>query len=179
MNKSILTYKMKFSAIFFLGIVFGSSFYPDSARKEINFPAIVTSSAGKEIDVAALAKAHIMIVVTIKATWCPVCRQQLLRIKEQLGDFEKCNASFLVLSPGSNEAVQEVKFNTDFPFPFIPDQNFSIAKKLDLILSPEEIMPAIVILNEDLSVKWIRKGRNALNFGDAELKYYLGCANWI
>ena len=179
MNKSILTHKIKFSAIFFLGIVFGTSFYTDSARKEINFPAIVTSSAGKEIDVAALAKAHIMIVVTIKATWCPVCRQQLLRIKEQLGDFEKCNASFLVLSPGSNEAVQEVKFNTDFPFPFIPDKNFSIAKKLDLILSPEEIMPAIVILNEDLSVKWIRKGRNILNFGDAELKDHLGCANWI
>ena len=179
MNKGILKHRMKFSAIFFLGIVFGSSFETDSARKEIYFPATVTSSAGKEIDVAALAKAHIMIVVTIKATWCPVCRQQLLRIKEQLGDFEKCNASFLVLSPGSNEAVQEVKFNTDFPFPFIPDQNFSIAKKLDLILSPEEIMPAIVILNEDLSVKWIRKGRNALNFGDAELKDHLGCANWI
>ena len=83
------------------------------------------------------------------------------------------------LSPGSNEAVQEVKFNTDFPFPFIADQKFSIAKELDLILSPKEIMPAIVILNKDLSVKWIQKGRNALNFGDAELKEYLGCANWI
>ena len=179
MNKGILTTKMKFSAIFFLCIVFGSSFETDSTEQEIYFPATVTSSKGNDIDVAALAKAHIMIIITIKATWCPVCQKQLLRIKEQLGDFEKCNASFLVLSPGSNEAVQEVKFNTDFPFPFIPDQNFSIAKKLDLILSPEEIMPAIVILNEDLSVKWIRKGRNALNFGDAELKYYLGCANWI
>ena len=174
-----MTPKMKFSAIFFLGIVFGSSFETDSTKKKIYFPATVTSSTGNDIDVAALAKAHIMIVITIKATWCPVCRQQLLRIKEQLGDFEKCNASFLVLSPGSNEAVQEVKFNTDFPFPFIPDQNFSIAKILDLILSPEEIMPAIVILNKDLSVKWIRRGRNALNFGDKELKDYLGCANWI
>ena len=174
-----MTPKMKFSAIFFLGIVFGSSFETDSTEQEIYFPATVTSSTGKDIDVAALAKAHIMIVITIKATWCPVCRQQLLRIKEQLGDFEKCNASFLVLSPGSNEAVQEVKFNTDFPFPFIPDQNFSIAKILDLILSPEEIMPAIVILNKDLSIKWISRGRNALNFGDKELKDYLGCANWI
>ena len=163
----------------FLGIVFGSSFYTDSAMKEIYFPAIVTSSSGKEIDVAALAKTHTMVVISIKATWCPVCRQQLQRIKEQLSDFEKCKASFLVLSPGSNETVQEVKFNTDFPFPFIADQNFSIAKELDLILSPKEIMPAIVILNKDLSVKWIQKGRNALNFGDAELKEYLGCANWI
>ena len=179
MNNGILTPKMKFSAIFFLGIVFGSSFETDSTDQEIYFPATVTTSTGNEIDVAALAKAHIMIVITIKATWCPVCRQQLLRIKEQLGDFKKCNASFLVLSPGSNEAVQEVKFNTDFPFPFIPDQNFSIAKILDLILSPEEIMPAIVILNKDLSIKWIRRGRNALNFGDKELKDYLGCANWI
>ena len=179
MNKGILTTKMKFSAIFFLCIVFGSSFETDSTEQEIYFPATVTSSKGNDIDVAALTKAHIMIIITIKAAWCPVCQKQLLRIKDQLGDFEKCNASFLVLSPGSNEAVQEVKFNTDFPFPFIPDQNFSIAKKLDLILSPEEIMPAIVILNEDLSIKWIREGRNALNFGDADLKEYLGCENWI
>ena len=179
MNKGILTTKMKFSAIFFLCIVFGSSFETDSTEQEIYFPATVTSSKGNDIDVAALAKAHIMIIITIKAAWCPVCQKQLLRIKDQLGDFEKCNASFLVLSPGSNEAVQEVKFNTDFPFPFIPDQNFSIAKKLDLILSPEEIMPAIVILNEDLSIKWMKEGRNVLNFGDADLKEYLGCENWI
>ena len=170
---------MKFGAILFFGILFGSSFKTDSTKKEIYFPATVTSSKGNKVDVAALAKTHTMVVISIKATWCPVCRQQLQRIKEQLSDFEKCNASFLVLSPGSNEAVQEVKFNTDFPFPFIADQKFSIAKELDLILSPKEIMPAIVILNKDLSVKWIQKGRNALNFGDAELKEYLGCANWI
>ena len=179
MKKRILTPKMKFSAIFFLGIVFGSSIEMDSTEQEIYFPATVTSSIGNDIDVAVLAKTHIMIVITIKATWCPVCRQQLLRIKEQLGDFEKCNVSFLVISPGTNETVQEVKFNTEFPFTVIPDQNFSIAKKLELILSPEEIMPAIIILNKDLSIKWIRKGRNALNFGDEELKDYLGCANWI
>ena len=170
---------MKFSVILFFGIVFGSNLETDSPKKEIYFPATVTSSKGIKVDVAALAKTHTMVVISIKATWCPVCRQQLQRIKEQLSDFEKCKASFLVLSPGSNEAVQEVKFNTDFPFPFIADQKFSIAKELDLILSPKEIMPAIVILNKDLSVKWIQKGRNALNFGDAELKEYLGCANWI
>ena len=170
---------MKVVIVLFFGIVFGSSFETDSTKKKIYFPAKVTSSKGNKVDVEALVKTHTMVVISIKATWCPVCRQQLQRIKEQLSDFEKCNASFLVLSPGSNEAVQEVKFNTDFPFPFIADQNFSIAKELDLILSPEEIMPAIVILNKDLSVKWIQKGRNALNFGDAELKEYLGCANWI
>jgi len=47
MNKGILKHRMKFSAIYFLGIVFGSSFETDSARKEIYFPATVTSSAGK------------------------------------------------------------------------------------------------------------------------------------
>ena len=174
-----MTHKITFSVILFFGIVFGSNLETDSTKKEIYFPATVTSSKGNKVDVAALAKTHTMVVISIKATWCPVCRQQLQRIKEQLSDFEKCKASFLVLSPGSNEAVQEVKFNTDFPFPFIADQKLSIAKKLDLILSPKEIMPAIVILNKDLSVKWIQKGRNALNFGDAELKEYLGCANWI
>jgi len=25
----------------------------------------------------------------------------------------------------------------------------------------------------------MREGRNALNFGDADLKEYLGCENWI
>ena len=63
---------MKFSAIFFLGIVFGSSIEMDSTEQEIYFPATVTSSIGNDIDVAVLAKTHIMIVITIKATWCPV-----------------------------------------------------------------------------------------------------------
>ncbi|GIS71123.1 MAG: hypothetical protein CM1200mP10_07000 [Candidatus Neomarinimicrobiota bacterium] len=72
-------------------------------------------------------------------------------------------ASFLVLSPGSNEAVQEVKFNTDFPFPFIADKKFSIEKRTGLNSIPKkEIMPAIVILNKDLSVKWIKKGKEML-----------------
>jgi len=64
MNKAILTHKMKFGAIFFLGIVFGSSFEMDSTKKKIYFPATVTSSTGNKVDVAALAKTHIMIVIT-------------------------------------------------------------------------------------------------------------------
>ena len=61
---------MKFGAILFFGIVFGSNLETDSTQKEIYFPATVTSSKGIKVAVAALAKTHNMVVIYIKATMC-------------------------------------------------------------------------------------------------------------
>jgi peroxiredoxin len=145
------------------------------------FPAEVTAADGQKIDVAKLAKAQRVVVVTLKATWCQVCQQQLVRIKKQLDQIEHCSVSFLVLSPGSAAELNAIQQRTDFPFPFVPDPGLKIGDEMGLILNPEaeELMPAIFILNPDRTIGWIQLGRNSVRYGDSELLTKIDCGNWI
>ena len=40
-------------------------------------PATLDDVYGKRVDVAELAAKHRLVVVTLKATWCPVCRSPI------------------------------------------------------------------------------------------------------
>ena len=151
----------------------------ESALDSSVFPSTVISSSGNKIYVDHLTKSSTVIVIMIKSPNCPVCQNQLIRIKNQLDTFNKCGATFLVLSPGTQEEVQQLKLYTNFPFPFIPDTDLAIAAKFGLIINEKQILPSILVLNNDLTIRWLRKGRNNFNFGDDELYDYLDCDNWI
>ena len=147
----------------------------------VKFPAEVTAADGQKIDVAALAKAQRVVVVTLKATWCQVCQQQLVRIKRQLDQIEHCSVSFLVLSPGSAADLTTIRQRTDFPYPFVPDPGLKIGNKMGLVLNAEEeeLIPAIFILNPDRTIGWIQLGRNSVRYGDSELLVEMDCGDWI
>ena len=151
----------------------------ESALDSSVFPSTVISSSGNKIYVDHLIKSSTVIVIMIKSPNCPVCQTQLIRIKNQLDTFNKCGATFLVLSPGTQEEVQQLKLQTGFPFPFIPDSDLEITAKFGLIINEKQILPSILVLNNDLTIRWIRKGRNNFNFGDDELYDYLDCDHWI
>ena len=55
-----------------------------SAQEPRLFPAELVDIDGQRIDITELAANDHLVVVTLKATWCPVCQQQLLRLKELL-----------------------------------------------------------------------------------------------
>ena len=160
-------------------VTFGLLFSANSKNEPALFPSTVISSQGNKINVGKLTEASTVIIITIKSPFCPVCQAQLIRIRTQLNSFNKCNVTFLVLSPGASKEVHQVKLNTEFPFPFIPDGDLSIAKALGLLLNPQQILPSIIVLNDNLTIKWIQKGRNSIYFGDDELYDYLDCDNWI
>lgn len=145
------------------------------------FPAAVTAADGQKIDVAKLAKSQRVVVVTLKATWCQVCQQQLVRIKRQLDQIEQCSVSFLVLSPGSAAELNTIQQRTDFPYPFVPDPGLKIGDEIGLVLNAEEeeLMPAIFILNPDRTIGWIQLGRNSVRYGDSELLTEMDCGDWI
>ena len=151
----------------------------DSALDSSVFPSTVISSSGNKIYVDHLTKSSTIIVITVKFPQCPVCFKQLIRLKEQLDVFNKCNVTFLVISPGTTEEVQQLKLYTNFPFPFIPDTDLAIAAKFGLIIIEKQILPSILVLNNNLTIRWIQKGRNNFNFGDDELYDYLDCDHWI
>jgi peroxiredoxin len=145
------------------------------------FPAHIVSASGDTVDVGKLAKNKRIVVITLKATWCPVCQRQLVRIKQQLEQIEYCPITFLVLSPGPAKDLRAIKKRIGFPYPFIEDKNLTIAKKFDLVLNQErgEITPAIFILRSDLSVGWIQLGRNGSYYGDPALFDEIDCGNWL
>ena len=158
---------------------FGLLFSANLKNEAISFPSKVVSSEGNNINVEKLTEGSTVIIITIKSPSCPVCQTQLIRIRKQLGNFNKCNVTFLVLSSGTSKEVHQVKLTTGFPFPFIPDDGLSISKAFGLLLNPQQILPSIIVLSDNLTVYWIQKGRNNIYFGDDELYDYLDCDNWI
>ena len=145
----------------------------------IQFPQTVTSVSGEEIDIDKLSANKTVVVVTLKSSTCPVCKNQLERIERNLGAFEMCNMSFLVVCPGSADDVISVKRESDFPFPFIADTDLEIGNQMGLILRGNELYPSIFVLKSERTIRWMQKGRNYLYYGDEELKEALNCHNWI
>lgn len=143
------------------------------------FPRKVTTIEGQTLDVQKLARQKTLVVITLKATWCPVCQVQLMRIKSKLPEIQACGVGFLVLAPGPRSELESIKERIGFPYPFIEDVDLAIAKRLGLQLAEDQISPAIFILDSDLSVAWMQRGRNASYFGDPALLEKINCGDWI
>ena len=168
--------KSKITPIFF-GVLIQSLFI--FGDEPIQFPQTVTSVSGEEIDIDKLSASKTVVVVTMKSPTCPVCKNQLERIEQNLGAFEMCNMSFLVVCPGSINEVKSVKRESDSPFPFIADTDLEIGNQMELILRDNELYPSIFVLTKERTIRWMQKGRNYLYYGDEELKEALNCHSWI
>ena len=163
-----------FIAAFNPAIGANNSIYPEEP-----FPAAVKDIDGNRIDVARLAREKLITVVTLKATWCPVCQEQLRRLKESMSRINTQRVTFLVLSPGPEKDLHAIKERIGFPYPFIEDRNLEIAKSLGLKMGEKEIVPAILILNRERKIRWMQSGRNGWYFGDEELLKEIGLGVFI
>ena len=143
------------------------------------FPDIIKDIDGSVIDLKQMASQKRLVVITLKTAECPVCQQQLIRIKERLSELIVCNVTFIVLTSGSIDKIQKAKSKTQFPFPFIKDDDLTISKSLNLNIDENQILPSILILNNKLEIEWAQRGRNAFYFGDPELMKMLNCSSWI
>lgn len=147
---------------------------PAAPAKHV-FPAFVTDIDGHRIDVAKLAADGKLVVVTLKATWCPVCQEQLARLRTHLPRLRSCGAHFIVLAPGPTEDLRQIARDSRFPYPFVEDRNLAIARAADLILAPDQIAPAIFVLDAERGIAWLQRGRSGVYYGDGELLERLGC----
>jgi peroxiredoxin len=143
------------------------------------FPEVMQNIDGSKINLKELTTKKTVAIITMKSPDCPVCQTQILRIMQNFDQLSACNVTFLILAPGPIEKLQKAKELTQFPFPFIVDEELKIARSLDLIINETQILPSILILNDKLEVEWAQRGRNALYFGDPELMKRLKCEGWI
>ena len=142
-------------------------------------PAIVPPTLhdvhGAAVDVAALAGRGHLVFVTVKATWCPVCRLQLQRLGRLLPHLRACGASFVVLVPGSDDAVAAVARETSFPYPFVAEGAVALASAAGFAAGDAELVPGFFAVDAARRVVWEQRGRSGASFGDGELLAYLGC----
>lgn len=139
------------------------------------FPAVVTTIDGQELDVAAMARASTVVVVTLKAHWCPVCQRQLERIKLHGERLAECGIRFVVLAPGPRDELAAIRERTGFDHPFVEDRGLRISASLGLRLGDAEIQPAILMLDRDLRVGWMQRGRSSALYGDGALVEKVAC----
>ena len=146
---------------------------------QTQFPEKIADINGRLIDVGKLAMEKTVTVVTLKATWCPVCQEQLVRLKNNLNLIDTERVTYLVLSPGPKNELLEIKKSTGFPYPFIEDKKLRITKSLGLDMSEREIIPSIFILNKQRNIRWMQRGRSGWYYGDEELLNEIGIVNWM
>jgi peroxiredoxin len=139
-------------------------------------PPALRDVTGATVDVAALARRQRLVFVTVKASWCPVCRAQLQRLGRLLPRLRACGATFVVLAPGSNAALAGVARDTSFPYPFVADGAVAIAGAAGLVMAPDELVPAFFVVNAEREIVWQQRGRGDGAYGDGELLKYLGCS---
>ena len=149
------------------------------AQENPVFPHEIVSLSGELIPMEKLARNKTVCVITVKSPQCPVCQEQLVRIKKKLHEFSTCNLTFLVLAPGNPVDIYAMKKFTEFPFSFISNDQYAIAEKYGLVQTADQLMPAVFILNPDLSMRWIHRGRSSGFYSDKILIDYLDCRNWI
>jgi len=141
----------------------------------LQFPAQLQSIDGQTLDIDKLATEHNLVVITLKATWCPVCQTQLERVKQLLPELRACEVTFVVLAPGPAEELAQIRERTGFEFPFVADEELRIARSLNIAMTEDEILPCMFHVLPDRTIGWRQLGRNGRYFGDGELKDYFDC----
>ncbi|RIB09747.1 hypothetical protein C2G38_2107792 [Gigaspora rosea] len=172
------------------------------------FPEVVVDLDGHSVNIKELAKLHVLILITLKAGWCPVC-PQLLQILNIYGlqnnppeifqdpfnrsiiakvppedlPFNrlllKSDAYFIIICPGPADEVRRIQELCNFskyPYPFIVDEDLSLASQIGLRMSRTEILPFIGhIYPETRMIFPINWGRGPGIYGhDKLLKYLYG-----
>jgi len=140
-------------------------------------PAQLVDLEGQTIDLQKLAHKKRLFFVTLKATWCPVCSNQLIRLAKLKTRLNTCGATFVVLAPGPHKELKAIKKRTGFPYPFVEDKGLKLARQLDLELGPGQIQPAIFEVSKERKIVWLQRGRSGAYYGDQELFEFLDCAN--
>ena len=152
---------------------------PSPSSSEIRFPDRLVDISGNEWDVAEMAREDNLVLVTMKRPDCPVCLEQLVRLRERLPELEACGVRFIVLAPGPTRALERARKTSAFPYPFVVDVDLSIAKSLGLARPNGEVFPCMLQILPDRRVGWRQLGRNGFYFGDAELKEFFDCSRAV
>jgi peroxiredoxin len=138
-------------------------------------PEVLVDLDGRSVGLAEMIGEGRLFVITLKSASCPVCARQLVRLERLRAGLERCGARFAVLSPGPAERIRRLRAATGFGAHWFEDPELALGRALDLLLGPDELVPAIVEIDAQGRVVWAQRGRSGELYGDGALQKHLGC----
>jgi peroxiredoxin len=152
---------------------------PAAAQPARTLPPRVADVHGNAVDLAALAEHHRVFLISLKTVTCPVCREQLTRLRKLLPRLRACGATFVVVAPGSQAAVAALAEESGFPFPFIADSDRRVARAANLVRVAGEMEPAVLEVDGEGTIIWERRGRASGAYSDPALLERLDCVDGL
>ena len=160
---------------FLLAAVLVTLGVPPEPARAVTIPETLRDVRGETVDVGALAARGRLVVITVKAPSCPVCRTQLERLRRALPRLRSCGATFIVLAPGPVKDLEALANASGCPFPFVEDRGLELGRAADLVLAPGQLVPGVFGVNAQREIVWVDRGRSEMRFSDEALFEYLAC----
>jgi len=103
-----------------------------------------------------------VLLIFFRGKWCGLCRKQLMKINENLADFEKLNVKILAISGDDQMGAAILSSFLKLKFPVLPDEKFEIVKlfgvKTEIDKGKKVILPTLFLINPDHEIIWAYKG---------------------
>lgn len=110
--------------------------------------SVLVTPAGLKIALSDIAPGRPVVVVVMKATWCPVCIGQLARLSERLGDLDALDAAIVGLSGEDAETNRKLMDTTGLRFDVLGEPERSVLLELGFGAPGREyLMPGLLFLD--------------------------------
>lgn len=146
------------------------------AFAEVHLPDAMQSADGKVIHAREMAAAGPLVVVTIKGSWCHVCREQLERLNKIQSQLDACGAEVVVVTPDPPDQASKLQKAVGQRYPVVSDPEGAVGAGLEVWDSGRKAMfPALFVFGRKLNLEWSFRGRAPGLFADKELLKRLKC----
>ncbi|MBI2061011.1 MAG: redoxin domain-containing protein [Nitrospirae bacterium] len=143
---------------------------------DVRLPLILKSVDGTVHPSMDLASTGALVVVTIKGSWCPVCRTQLERFRKVQAQLDSCGAEVVVVTPDPPERARELQQAIGDRYRVVADPKGEVGWSLGVWEKGQGAMfPAAFLFAKDLSLKWSFRGRAQGLYVEKELLKHMNC----
>lgn len=85
-------------------------------------------AGGRPIDLQQMLKQGPVVLYFYRGQWCPFCNKQLSQLQDSLQQLTAKGAQVVVVSPETQDNIDQTVAKTKARFPIVHDQDFAIMK---------------------------------------------------
>lgn len=139
-------------------------------------PKWVIGPKGKRVNVDVWSQKSKVVVVILKAPWCPICNLQLMKLAKIQKRLRMCGMKFLMLSPGPKRSFVQMMKKSRLKGLYVYDKLGKVARALGVWHPSGTYYPGVVVLDKKRKVIWEDLGRWRGRYNDQALLKYWKCS---